>query len=314
MYLESTFGKVYYEVHGPRLRDHHAPSEPTLLFAHGVTMDHRTFESQVDALSDRYRVVCLDLPGHGRSEPVDPKGPYSSRAAKVINELLDELQVNRVVLVGQSLGSTVCQRAASESPDRVVASVHLGGWSLYPRVTPLFSLLTPFVSLSIALFPRKPLYAMFAAHKALKPHTQAYLQERATTAGKRFIRLLTLDMLGDMIDGIERRLDHPMLICHGDHEAGFLQRHARAWHESQPDSTLAVIEDANHIANQDNPSGFNERLTAFLDSHTRVEQRLKTDTCDRDSAVNSAPVQSACLLSSENPASSAMRSSSAGQM
>ncbi|TVQ18882.1 MAG: alpha/beta hydrolase [Spirochaetaceae bacterium] len=282
MYLESTFGKVYYEVHGPRLGDSRAPSTaPTVLFAHGVTMDHRTFESQVDALADRYRVVCLDLPGHGRSEPVDLKGPYSSRAAKVINELLDELQVSRVVLVGQSLGSTVCQRAASESPDRVVASVHLGGWSLYPRITPLFSLFKPFVALSIALFPRKPLFAMFAAHKALKPHTQAYLHACASAAGKRFIRRLTLDMFGDMIDGIAGRLDHPMLICHGDHEAGFLQRHARAWHESQPDSTLAVIEDANHIANQDNPSGFNEWLSAFLDSHTRAEQLHATGAASR---------------------------------
>ena len=38
-----------------------------------------------------------------------------------------------------------------------------------------------------------------------------------------------------------------------------------------------------------------------------------TDTCERDSAVNSAPAQSACLLSSSNPPSCAIRSSSAGQ-
>ncbi len=268
MHLESSFGRIHYEVHGPDRDDRRVPgAEPlTVLFAHGVTMDQRTFESQADALRDRCRVVLLDLPGHGRSQKVDLKTDYSARAANVINELLDELDAQCVVLVGQSLGSTLCQRAASLSPDRVVGSVHLGGGALYPRTSPLLSLLKPVVALSIALFPRKPLYSLFAAHKALKPHTQAYLREVATAAGKTHIFRLTLDMLRDMTAGIPRRLEHPMLICHGDHEAGFIRRHARVWHGAQPASTLAVIEDAHHIANQDNPQAFNEQLIAFLDS------------------------------------------------
>ncbi len=268
MYMESSFGRVHYEVHGPDRQDHDAPgAEPlTVVFAHGVTMDQRTFELQADALKDHYRVVLLDLPGHGRSQKVDLKTDYSARAANVINELLDELDAQRVVLVGQSLGSTLCQRAASLSPDRVVGSVHLGGWSLYPRTSALVSALKPVIALSIALFPRKPLFSLFAAHKALKPRTQAYLREVAAAAGKTHILRLTLDMLRDMTTGIPHRLEHPMLICHGDHEVGFLRRHADAWHAAQPGSTFAVIEDAHHIANQDNPRGFNEKLIAFLDS------------------------------------------------
>ena len=259
MYLESSYGRIHYEVQGPQ-------DALKVLFAHGVTMDQRTFQPQVEALKDRYRVVCLDLPGHGRSERVDLSGPYSARAAKVINELLDELGARRVVLVGQSLGSTLCQRAAWEAPDRVVGSVHLGGWSLYPRASPLLRALNPLIALSIGLFPRKPLCALFAAHKALKPETQAYLRECVTAAGKRLVLRLTLDMLRDMTEGIPGRLKHPMLICHGDHEAGFIRRHARLWHEVQPSATCAVIEEAHHIANQDNPRGFNEVLVAFLDS------------------------------------------------
>ncbi len=266
MFLESSFGKIHYEVYGPDRTDsnEHGAEPLTVLFAHGVTMDRRTFESQAAALRDRYRVVLLDLPAHGRSEKVDLKTAYSERAAVVINELLDALDARRVVLVGQSLGSTLCQRAASLSPERVVGSVHLGGWSLYPAAPALLALLKPAIVLSIGLFPRKPLFSLFAAHKALKPHTQAYLREVATAAGKAHILRLTLDMLRDMTMGIPARLEHPMLICHGDHEAGFIRRHARRWHDAQPKSTLAVIDDAHHIANQDNPTAFNEQLMSFL--------------------------------------------------
>ena len=274
MYFDSTFGRIYYEVHGLRTQDRQKPADETMtvLFVHGVTMDHRTFESQINALQTRFRVVCLDLPGHGQSEKVDLRGRYSCRAARAINELLDELRAERVVLVGQSLGSLVCQRAAVEAPGRVVGSVHLGGWSLYPRVSPLMTLFKPLVSLSIGLFPRKPLYALFAAHKALEPQIRVYLQEVCTAAGKRLIRLLTVDMIRDMVEGIPHRLEHPMLICHGDHEAGFIRRHAAIWHAAQEGSSHAVIEHAHHIANQDNPSAFNGRLVEYLDSVTHAGQ------------------------------------------
>ena len=48
--------------------------------------------------------------------------------------------------------------------------------------------------------------------------------------------------------------------------------------------------------------------------HARLGGLAETDTCERDSAVNSVPAQSACRLSSSKPASCAIRSSSAGQM
>ncbi len=260
MYFDSSFGRIYYEVHG-------SDSSPiTVLFAHGVTMDHQTFDAQVAALKSSYRVVCPDLPGHGRSEAVDLKEAYSKRAAQALGELLDELGGDRVVLVGQSLGSTICQRVAAESPERVLGSIHLGGVSLYPAFSRLVRLLTPSIVISITLMPGKLLYAMFARHKALQPQTQAYLQEVATAAGKKFILRLTLDMLRDMTEGLPRRIEHPMLICHGDHEAGFLRRLASSWHEAQPESRLAVIENAHHIANQDNPSAFNGELLGFLEA------------------------------------------------
>jgi len=55
--------RIYYEVHGP-------VDGPAVLCTHGVAMDHRTFDQQVSALADRYRVIVWDMPGHGRSDPI----------------------------------------------------------------------------------------------------------------------------------------------------------------------------------------------------------------------------------------------------
>ena len=270
MWFDSSLGTVFYEVHESDADAHtdarSTPGEFTIVLVHGGAMDHCTFAAQIDALRPFYRVVCMDLPGHGQSDPVDPKVPFTGRAAQVITELLDELGLNRVVLVGQSIGSTLCQRVAARSPVRVIGSVHLGGAPLYPRFNPLARLFTPFIATGIALCPREPLYTLFAARKALRRHTREYLRASAARAGKPLILRLTLDMLREMTAGMPRRLEHPMLICHGEHESSFLKRRARTWHRAQPGSVLAVIKDAHHIANQDNPSAFNRELLTFLRS------------------------------------------------
>ena len=64
MYFKNDVGTVYYEVYGPE-------NAPAVLFSHGVAMDHRTFESQIRALEERYRVIVWDMPYHGYSSPID---------------------------------------------------------------------------------------------------------------------------------------------------------------------------------------------------------------------------------------------------
>lgn len=77
---------------------------------------------QVEALSDRFRVVAVDLRGHGGSPA--PEGEYDmgSLADDVIR-LLDELGARRVHLVGVSMGGAVAQTIALEHPERLESLV-----------------------------------------------------------------------------------------------------------------------------------------------------------------------------------------------
>jgi pimeloyl-ACP methyl ester carboxylesterase len=97
-------------------------SGPAVLLIHGVLMDRTMFDAQVEALSNRYRVIRPDLRGHGesehRSEPYDQWDLMEDDVA-----LLDHLGIERAVWGGVSQGGFQSLRAALRHPDRVAGLV-----------------------------------------------------------------------------------------------------------------------------------------------------------------------------------------------
>lgn len=259
MYYENSIGKVYYEVHGPEYA-------PALLFSHGICLNHETFLPQVEVLKNSYRVILWDLPYHGLSQGMDDNLPFTTTAADFIIELMDSLHVHDAVLVGQSLGSFVAQKAAYNHPNRIKATVHLGGTPLYPGINPVYQLMAPLLSLFIYLYPHKLLFRAFANHRALRPETKSYMETVASNTGKKVMAHITGQLLRDMARGLPRPSAEPKLLCYGDHENPLVQRMVRGWHKRAPESRLEIIEEAHHIANQDNPQAFNDRLIDFLDN------------------------------------------------
>src|SRR5674476_1593017 len=75
---------------------------PALLFIHGLTGSQRNWAHLIDALDHEHRVLAPDLFGHGASAKV--MGDYSLGAhAATLRDLLDQLGIDRVTLVGHSL-------------------------------------------------------------------------------------------------------------------------------------------------------------------------------------------------------------------
>lgn len=106
-------GRIYYEAAGR--------GAVTVVLIHGWTCDHTFWDAQVAALRPRYRVLALDLPGHGRS---DPAPEYSmKRYARAVNAVLDKENADRAVLVGHSMGGAVMLEFARLYPRKVRALV-----------------------------------------------------------------------------------------------------------------------------------------------------------------------------------------------
>jgi pimeloyl-ACP methyl ester carboxylesterase len=99
----------------------------TVILVHGWTCDETTWSEQVPALAGKYRVVTVDLPGHGKSgSPKDGKLSMDL-FARAVEAVRAEVKAERVVLVGHSMGTPVVIQYARLYPQHTSALVFVDG-------------------------------------------------------------------------------------------------------------------------------------------------------------------------------------------
>ena len=101
--------------------------QTTLVFVHGWTCDSTSWAAQVPVLAKKYRVITLDLPGHGQSgSPAD--GKFSMDLfARAVEAVRAEAGTDKIVLVGHSMGAPVIRQYARRYPQHVAALVAVDG-------------------------------------------------------------------------------------------------------------------------------------------------------------------------------------------
>ena len=105
--------KVHYSSYGK--------GHKTLVLVHGWTCDETFWASNVPGLSKQYRVLTVDLPGHGQSVPAPE---YSMDAfADAVSAVMTEAKVKRATLVGHSMGGPVLLAFARRHREQVTALV-----------------------------------------------------------------------------------------------------------------------------------------------------------------------------------------------
>ena len=105
--------KVHYSSYGKGAK--------ALVLVHGWTCDETFWEANVPGLSKRFRVLTVDLPGHGQS---DPAPMYSLDSfADAVSAVMEDAGVKRAALVGHSMGGPVLLAFARRHPEQVTALV-----------------------------------------------------------------------------------------------------------------------------------------------------------------------------------------------
>ena len=91
---------------------------PAVLMLHGIGGGHLSFAPQVETLaSSGYRAVAWDMPGYGRSAPIEPY-TFKGLAQSCIT-LIESLQCGDVTLLGHSMGGMVAQEVVARRPELV---------------------------------------------------------------------------------------------------------------------------------------------------------------------------------------------------
>ncbi|MGV9633507.1 alpha/beta fold hydrolase [Nocardia rhamnosiphila] len=104
-------------IHGLHVVIDGDPAAPPLLLIHGSGATGSTWEPVVPALAAEHRVITIDLPGCGRSQPV-PTYAVPQQAERVAT-VLDELGARNLTVVGHSSGGYVATALVEQRPDLV---------------------------------------------------------------------------------------------------------------------------------------------------------------------------------------------------
>ncbi|NKY26090.1 haloalkane dehalogenase [Nocardia gamkensis] len=121
-WFDSSVGRVHYIDEG---------SGPPLLFCHGAPTWSFLYRHIVKDLRDRYRCIAVDYPGFGLSERPAGFGYTIGEHTAVLGELIDHLQLDGFVLMGQDWGGPIGLGAVTARADRVRGIV-LGNTSFWP--------------------------------------------------------------------------------------------------------------------------------------------------------------------------------------
>ncbi|GAB3226452.1 hypothetical protein GCM10027535_29910 [Mycolicibacterium hippocampi] len=287
-YATSRTDFEYVEMHGERIAYREAGSGEVVVLLHGMAGSSDSWQQIIPLLAHRYRVIAPDLLGHGRSDK--PRSDYSLGAfAAGLRDLLDELDISRVTLVGHSLGGGVAMQFLYQHPEYcqrlvLVSSGGLGpdvGWILRLLSAPgaefVLPLIAPNVVLAIGNRIRSWLRATRLGSPQAEQSWQAYSSLSDPPTRSAFLRTLrsVVDYRGQSVSALSRlrlRAETPTLVIWGDQDPIIPVDHGHAVHEARPNSTLTVLPRLGHFPHVEAPAEVAAAIDEFITGSRRDEE------------------------------------------
>ena len=255
------------------------PQGPSILFLHGVLQSWRTWDRQMGSeLARRYRLVAMDLRGHGSSErPLD--GYDDSRLwAADIDATIRELELDRPLLCGWSYGPLVILDYIRHYGEDRIGGIHFVGAVTKLGSEAAAAVLTPeFLSLLPALFSADVGESVRGLESLLRLcfHREPDASDLNTMAGfgvsvPPFVRQAMLTRAVDN-DDLLPTIAKPVLITHGALDTIVRQEVVAQHRAGLPHAQVHIMADAGHAPFWDDAEAFNRRLGAFREEVARPE-------------------------------------------
>ncbi len=239
-----------------------------VVFVHGFPFSHEIWHSQLTVAGKLYHAIAYDVRGHGGSSVGD--GQYSiEQHCDDLIALLDHLKILKVVIVGLSMGGYIALRAMERNPERfrglVLCDTRSEADANEGKIRRANDA-TRVKREGSKTFADEFVHKVFAAESFSR-------RKEATDLVHRIIRRTPpLSIAGTLI-ALAARTDTtaslaaitvPTLILVGEHDAITPPAASQAMLERIQGAELAVVPEAAHMSNMENPEFFNEHLLIFL--------------------------------------------------
>lgn len=235
-----------------------------IVFTHGLTADHTMFEKQADYFSGRYAIILWDVPMHGLSRPYQQ---FSYRdTAEILYRILQKESIEKIFLVGMSMGGYPSQHFADRYPWMVKGFVALDttplGLRYYTKsdlwwlkhVAPMAKCFPNYLlRKSIARSVSESRYSYQKMLSMLKPFSKAEIILQMRIAYEFFV-----------MENKDVDFAFPVLILVGEKDCtGKVKAYCEAW-AKQTGFPLHIIKQARHFSNGDNPAQVNREIERFI--------------------------------------------------
>jgi len=260
---------------------------PPLVFVHGLIGRWTVWLEQLTAFAGRspiggHRVIAFDLPGFGDS-PMPAERISIPLYARMIEKLLDALQIRTATLVGNSMGGFSAVELAIDSPERVerLVLVSPSGLSTYANRR----------DLRVVALMRRFRWIVNAYHARVSAHSELFarrprlrLLEPTTNVVARYSDRLPAPYVAEFvrglgapgyIEGMEANFNYdyrdrlgevacPTLIVWGKRDRLVTAKDADLYERLIPRARKVVFKDTGHMAMIERPMAFNALLEDFL--------------------------------------------------
>ncbi len=230
---------------------------PAIVVVHGAMMGRSVWWPQVEALSDRFRCVTVDQPGHGTRR--DQRFTLDVAVANVV-EALDREAGGRAVVVGLSLGGYVAMTVAARHPEKVRGLV-IAGSTREPAGLSRLGFLLYSYGLRLAPEPAVRAVALAWFRRRYGPAVAA-----AITAGGHFAKggsAAVKRLAGGRFRDKLLAYGGPILVINGSMDLVF-RIGAGRFIAGVPGVTHRMIPRAGHLSNVDKPEAFTGLIEEFV--------------------------------------------------
>ena len=233
--------------------------EPALVFIHGGLANRRFYDGQLRAFADRYRVIAVDLPGHGDSGANRKTWGLPEFGADVA-AVCEAEKLNRIILIGNSLGGPVAIEAALLLPGKALGVIGVDTFqSLDYSMTPEQARQRALAFRDdYAGATKEMVKSLF--HKDADPELVADAERRMSKTSPEAAYQMFLSMGGYNQADSARKLTVPLRAVNGD----LYPTDFRAVRKVKPDFDAVIMMHTGHYPMLERPEEFNRNLVEFI--------------------------------------------------